>query len=198
MLGLRRLQRSYPIPVYMAYIWLGAGTVIGAIFEPLKLLALSGIAAGVTLVVEVGRGESQKESGRHRVMWQLFAVLCFTLLFGCVRMAMASGADARVVTALVMLTAGMLYVASAIRNRQSLYPSNDRPMILLTIAASAIGNIAFFTSLASAPNLAYTDTIINLRLVILYVITLMMGADRLDAVKALGVALTFGCAPLLS
>jgi len=63
MLGLRRLQRSYPIPVYMAYIWLGAGTVIGAIFEPLKLLALSGIAAGVTLVVEVGRGESQKESG---------------------------------------------------------------------------------------------------------------------------------------
>jgi drug/metabolite transporter (DMT)-like permease len=263
MLGLRRLQRSYPIPVYMAYIWLGAGALIGlffirsgeelsranwvlvlgaalgswagmyavnrairlqpnlgyidavgtlrlgliyvlsialfgAIFEPLKLLALLGIAAGVTLIVGVGRGESQKEGSRRWVMWQLFAVLCFTLLFGCVRMATASGADARVVTALVMLTAGMLYVASAIRNRQPLYPSNDRPMILLTIAASAIGNIAFFTSLASAPNLAYTDAIVNLRLVILYIVTLIMGADRLDAVKALGIALTFGCAALLS
>lgn len=267
MLGLRRLQRSYPIPVYMAYIWLGAGTLIGllfirsgedlrganwalilgaavgswagmyavnqairlqpnlgyidavgtlrlgliyvlsialfgAIFEPLKLLALLGVAAGVILIVGVGQEKSQGESDRRWVMWQLFAVLCFTLLFGCVRMTTANGADARVVTSLVMLVAGMLYVASyvasAIRNRHSLYPSNDRPMILLTIVASVIGNIAFFTSLASAPNLAYTDAIVNLRLVILYVIALVMGADQLDTTKALGIALTFGCAALLS
>ncbi|MGQ9502683.1 MAG: hypothetical protein ACUVSF_03200 [Anaerolineae bacterium] len=263
MLGLRRLQRSYPIPVYMAYVWLGAGALIrlffihsgedlrgaswalvlgaamgswagmyavnqairlqpnlgyvdavgtlrlgliymlsialfGAIFEPLKLLALLGVAAGVILIVGVKQGESHGKSDRRWVMWQMFAVLCFTLLFGCVRIATASGADARVMTSLVMLAAGMLYVASALRNRESLYPANERPVILLTIAASAIGNLAFFTSLASAPNLAYTDAIVNLRLVILYVIALVMGADQLDITKALGVALTFGCAALLS
>jgi drug/metabolite transporter (DMT)-like permease len=262
MLGFRRLQRSYPIPVYMAYIWLGAGALIGlvsirtgeevvevnwlcvlgaalgswagmyafnravrlqpnlgyvdavgtlrlglvysfsialfgAIFEPLKLVALLGIAIGVILIVGVRHGESPVEGDRRWVIWQLLAVLCFAALLICVRMATSNGADARVVTALVMLVAGLLYVASALHGRQSLYPAKDRALILLTIIASAVGNIAFFTSLASAPNLAYTDAVVNLRLVILYGVALLTGVDRLDIPKALGVALTFICAALL-
>ncbi len=262
MLGLRRLQRSYPIPVYMAYIWLGAGVLIGlvsirtgkeltginwfcvlgaalsswagmyafnrairlqpnlgyidavgtlrlglvyglsialfsAVFEPLKLVALLGIAVGVILIVGVRRGESPKVSSRQWVIWQLFAVLCFAALLMCARMATADGIDARVVTSMVMLVAGLLYVASALHTRQSLYPAGDRSLILLTIIASAVGNIAFFTSLASAPNLAYTDAIVNLRLVILYGVALATGVDQLDITKALGVALAFICAALL-
>ncbi|MGC8880446.1 MAG: hypothetical protein ACP5R2_14615 [Anaerolineae bacterium] len=262
MLGFRHLQRSYPIPVYMAYIWLGAGALIGlvsvrtgeevvevnwlcvlgaalgswagmyafnrairlqpnlgyidavgtlrlglvyglsialfnAVFEPLKLVALLGIAVGVILIVGVRHEGSHKESSRRWVIWQLFAVLCFAALLICVRMATSAGADARVVTALVMLVAGLLYVASALRGRQSLYLANNRSLILLTIIASAIGNIAFFTSLASAPNLAYTDAVVNLRLVILYGVALATGVDQLDIAKALGVALTFICAALL-
>ena len=262
MLGMRRLQRSYPIPVYMAYIWLGAGVLIGlvslhtdeeltgvnwpcvlgaalgswagmyafnrairlqpnlgyidavgtlrlglvyglsialfnALFEPLKLVALLGIAIGVILIVGVRHGGSPKESSRRWVIWQLLAVLCFAVLLMCVRIATADGADARVVTSLVMLAAGLLYVASALHGRHSLYPVSDRSLILLTIVASAIGNIAFFTSLASAPNLAYTDAIVNLRLVILYGVALATGVDQLDIPKALGVALTFTCAALL-
>ena len=262
MLGLRRLQRSYPIPVYMAYIWLGAGALIGlisvrtgeeimevnwpcvlgaalgswagmyafnraiclqpnlgyidavgtlrlglvyglsialfgAVIEPLKLVALSGIALGVILIVGVQQGGSPVEGDRRWVTWQLLAVLCFAALLICVRMATSNGSDARVVTALVMLTAGLLYVASTLHSRQSLYPAKDRALLLLTIMASAVGNIAFFTSLASAPNLAYTDAVVNLRLVILYGVALVTGVDRLDIPKALGVALTFICAALL-
>lgn len=262
MLGMRRLQRSYPIPVYMTYIWLGAGALIGlvsirtaeeitrinwlcvlgaalgswagmyafnrairlqpnlgyvdavgtlrlglvyglsialfdAVFEPLKLAALLGIAVGVILIVGVQPGEPRKESERRWVIWQLFAVLCFAMLLVCMRMATTDGADARVVTSLVMLVAGLFYATSALYVRQSLYPTSDRFLLLLTIIASAIGNIAFFTSLASTPNLAYTDAIVNLRLVILYGVALATGVDQLDIPKALGVALTFTCAALL-
>ena len=127
----------------------------------------------------------------------LFSVLCFTLLFVCVRLATAAGMDARAATALIMLIAGGLYVTTAVRGGVSLRPAVDRRTILLTIAFSAIGNVAFFTSLVSAPNLAYTDAIVNVRLVILYAAALIMGADRLQPVRALGIAITFGCAVLL-
>ncbi|MCS7260091.1 MAG: hypothetical protein NZ765_04825 [Anaerolineae bacterium] len=256
MLGLRRLQRSYPIPVYMAYIWLGAGALIGlvsihtgeeiggvnwlcvlgaalsswagmyalnrairlqpnlgyidavgmlrlalvyglslaffdAVFEPLKLVALLGIALGVLLIVGVQQVESRAESNRWWVIWQLLAVLCFTTLLTCMRIATTDGTDARVVTSLVMLIAGFFYVASALYGRQSLHPARDRSLLFFTIIASAVANIAFFTSLASTPNLAYTDAVVNLRLVILYGVALATKVDRLDPTKALGVALTF-------
>ncbi len=262
MLGFRHLQRSYPIPVYMAYIWLGAGALIGlffirsgeglttpnvvlilvaaagswsgmyavnrairlqpnlgyvdavgtlrlgliyilsialfnASFDPFRLAALAGIATGVILIVGVRQEGPQGTSNRRWVIWQLLAVMCFTLLFTCVRIATLRGVDTQVVTSLVMLFAGMFYVLSAIYQRQSLRPSRDLPTILLTIASSTIGNAAFFISLANAPNMAYTDAIVNLRLIILYVVALVMGVDRPDMTKVLGVVITFGCAALL-
>ena len=261
MLGLRRLQRHYPIPVYMAYVWLGAGAVIGllflrttaaldpitilyvavaavgswagmygvnraiglqpnvgyvdavgtlrlglmygasialfgAVFEPLKLVALAGGAVGVALIVGLRR-DTTAPADRRWVVWLLFAVVCFTVLFVCVRLATSRGLDARAATSLVMLIAGALYVAMAWRGGHSLRPSADWPMIVLTIAFSTIGNVAFFTSLVSAPNLAYTDAVVNLRLIILYAAALITGADRLHPVRALGIAVTFGCAVLL-
>lgn len=261
MLGLRRLQRSYPIPVYMAYVWLGAGAIIGllfirttetlnpltlllvvgaalgswagmyavnraiglqpnvgyvdavgtlrlgliygvsivvfgAVFEPLKLLALAGGVVGVALIVGLKR-DPTVSADRRWVIWLLFSILCFTLLFVCIRLATQRGLDARAATSLVMLIAGALYVATAVRGGHSLRLSTDRPMILLTIVFATIGNIAFFTSLVSAPNLAYTDAVVNLRLIILYAAALIMGADRVQPARALGVAVTFGCAVLL-
>ncbi len=271
MLGLRRLQNNYPIPVYMAYVWLCAGLLIGlifirstehlapanllfvlaaavgswagmygvnkafrvqpnigyvdavgtlrlgliygasvllfgAFFEPMKLLIVGGTVLGVTLIVGVeGHRPHDSSVGSPRcgmqsriwAVWVLFSVLCFTLLFVCMRLATAQGMDARVATSLVMLAAGGMYVASAVRSRMSFSLSKDWQTVALTSAFAAIGNIAFFSSLTTAPNLAYTDAIVNLRLVILYVVALLVGADRLRPVRALGVAVTFGCAVLL-
>jgi hypothetical protein len=261
MLGLRRLQRTYPIPVYMAYVWLGAGVLVGvlfirsteqmtpvnlllvagaalgswagmygvnqairlqpnvgyvdavgtlrlgliygvsillfgATFEPVKLLVLAGTAVGVALIVGLKR-DTADAGDRRWVVWLLFSIVCFTLLFVCIRLASLRGMDARAATSLVMLLAGGLYVATAARGGMALRPRGDWVMILLTIAFSAIGNVAFFTSLVSAPNLAYTDAIVNLRIVILYSAALLLGADRLQPMRALGVAITFGCAALL-
>jgi hypothetical protein len=261
MLGMQRLQKSYPIPVYMAYIWLGAGTLIGllsirstdsmsapnlalvlgaafaswvgmyavnkairlqpnvgyidavgalrlgliygvsiflfgALFEPVKLVVLAGTMVGVLLIVGLKK-DAAGVADRRWVAWLLLSVVCFTLLFACIRLATARGMGAEVATSLVMVLAGGMYVATALRGGLSLRPSRDWQMIALTIVMSAIGNAAFYSSLTAAPNLAYTDAVVNLRMIILYGAALMIGADRLHPVKALGVAVTFGCAVLL-
>jgi drug/metabolite transporter (DMT)-like permease len=261
MLGFRRLQRNYAIPVYMAYVWLGAGLLIGvafirstehltlpnllpllagaigswagmycvnkavhlqpnlgyvgavgtmrlgliyslsvvffdASFEPIKLIFVAGSAIGVVLIIGLKK-ESARLAGKSWAAWILLSILCFSMMFVCIRTVTAQGTDARTGTALLMLMAGAMYVASALRGGHSLRPAHDWPAILVTIAFSAIGNAAFFSSLTSAPNLAYTDAIVNLRIVILYMAALVIGADRLQPLKALGVAITFGCAALL-
>jgi hypothetical protein len=261
MLGFRRLQKNYAIPVYMAYVWLGAGLLIGvafirstehltlpnllpllagavgswagmycvnkavhlqpnlgyvdavgtmrlgliyslsvvffdASFEPIKLIFVAGSAIGVVLIIGLKK-ESARLAGKSWAAWILLSILCFSMMFVCIRTATAQGTDARIGTALLMLMAGGMYVASALRGGHSLRPAHDWPTILVTIAFSAIGNAAFFSSLTSAPNLAYTDAIVNLRIVILYMAALVIGADRLQPLKALGVGITFGCAALL-
>ena len=261
MLGLRRLQKTHPIPEYMAYVWLGSGALIGLLFvrstngmtpttlllvlgaafgswagmygvnkamslqpnvgyvdavgtlrlglvygvsifffgapfEPMKLVLVAGTVVGVALII--GRSNHRsRESDRTWVAWLLLSVLCFTLLFVCIRMATGQGLDALAATALVMVLASGMYAAMVWRGGMVLRPSRDWPMIVLVIVLSTVGNIAFFSSLTSAPNLAYTDAIVNLRIVILYLAALLMGAGRLQAGKALGVAVACGCAVLL-
>ena len=270
MLGLRRLQKTHPIPEYMAYVWLGSGALIGLLFvrstngmtpttlllvlgaafgswagmygvnkamslqpnvgyvdavgtlrlglvygvsifffgapfEPMKLVLVAGTVVGVALIIgrsnspltKIGGYRKSGESDRTWVAWLLLSVLCFTLLFVCIRMATGRGMDALAATALVMVLASGMYAAMVWRGGMVLRPSRDWPMILLVIVLSTIGNIAFFSSLTSAPNLAYTDAIVNLRIVILYLAALLMGAGRLQAGKALGVAVACGCAVLL-
>jgi drug/metabolite transporter (DMT)-like permease len=261
MLGFRRLQKNYPIPVYMAYVWSGAGLLIGmafirstenltapilllllvgavgswagmycvnkavrlqpnlgyvdavgtmrlgliyalsvicfgASFEPIKLVFVAGSAIGVVLIIGLTKSGTGPAS-KSWAGWILVSIVCFSVMFVCIRTVTAQGTDARTGTSLLMLIAGAMYVASALRGGHSLTPAHDWPIILAVIAFSAIGNVAFFSSLTSAPNLAYTDSIVNLRIVFLYMAALALGADRLQPLKALGVAITFGCAAML-
>ncbi len=48
-LGMKRLQKTYPIPVYMAYVWLGSSVILGILFvRPTTSLT---IANGILLIV---------------------------------------------------------------------------------------------------------------------------------------------------
>ena len=261
MLGFQRLQRTYAIPVYMAYVWIGAGSLIGilfvkpgqavtlqhalllvaaamsswigmyainsairrqpnmgytdavsslrlglmygvslwlfgAAFEPLKLVLIVGAATGAVMVIGLQRGDGGRRS-MVWVAWTLAAVLFCVLLFVCTRWVAISGMDVRMATAIIMWLAGLMYVGQSVRGGACLKPNRAGRLILLTILASTIGNAAYFSSLATAPNLAYTDAIGNLRIVLLYLMALLLGADRPQRLKAAGVMLTFGCAVLL-
>jgi uncharacterized membrane protein len=262
MLGMQRLQKSYPISVFMAYVWLGAGTLIGiafirptehltlenglllcvaafaswlgmhatnsairiqpnigyvsavasvrlifayavsllvfgALFDPVKLIYVAGTAMGAIMVVGLRR---QDREGRQTawVLWALLSAVSFTLLFACAKALAMRGLDIRAATSMLMLLAGLMYVGSSVHNGRNLKPTSDRLALVATIAFSAIGNVAFFSSLAEAPNLAYPAAIDNLRIILLYLTALMVGTDRLELTKGFGVLLTFACAVLLA
>ena len=89
-------------------------------------------------------------------------------------------------------------VGSSVRNGRNLKPTSDRLTLVATIALSAIGNAAFFSSLAAAPNLAYPAAIDNLRIILLYLAALIVGTDRLEPTRGFGILLTFACAVLLA
>jgi drug/metabolite transporter (DMT)-like permease len=261
MLGLQRLQRTYAIPVYMAYIWIGAGSLIGILFikpgqvltlqhglllvaaavgswigmyainaaikrqpnlgytdavsslrlglmygvslwlfdagfEPLKLVFIVGAATGAMMVIGLQKGDAGQRSPVW-VVWTLASVLFFVLMFVSTRVVANTGLDVRMATAIIMWMAGLMYIGQSVHGGANLRPGKDGRWIILTIACSTLGNAAYFSSIATAPNLAYADAIVNLRMVLLYLTALLIGADRLQPVKAAGVVLAFGCAVLL-
>ncbi len=262
MLGMQRLQKSYPISVFMAYLWIGAGTLIGivfirptehlpledglllciaafaswmgmhavnaaikiqpnigyvsavgsvrlifayvvslwlfgALFEPVKLIYVAGTAMGAILVVGLRR-QDRASKQTPWVLWTLLSSVSFTLLFVCAKALAMTGFDVRAATSILMLLAGLMYVGSSVHNGQSLKPTRDHLTLVATIALSTIGNAAFFSSLAAAPNLAYPAAIDNLRIILLYLAALIVGTDRLEPIKGFGILLTFACAVLLA
>jgi uncharacterized membrane protein len=262
MLGMQRLQKSYPISVFMAYLWIGAGTLIGivfirptehltlenglllcvaafaswmgmhavnaaikiqpnigyvsavgsvrlifayvvslllfgALFEPVKLIYVAGTAVGAIMVVGLRRQDRESKQTPW-VLWTLLSSVSFTLLFVCAKALAMRGFDVRAATSILMLLAGLMYVGSSVHNGQSLKPTRDHLTLVATIALSAIGNAAFFSSLAAAPNLAYPAAIDNLRIILLYLAALIVGTDRLEPIRGFGILLTFACAVLLA
>jgi uncharacterized membrane protein len=262
MLGMQRLQKSYPISVFMAYLWIGAGTLIGivfirptehltlenglllcvaafaswmgmhavnaaikiqpnigyvsavgsvrlifayvvslllfgALFEPVKLIYVAGTAMGAIMVVGLRRQDTESKQTPW-VLWTLLSSVSFTLLFVCAKALAMRGFDVRAATSILMLLAGLMYVGSSVHNGQSLKPTRDHLTLVATIALSAIGNAAFFSSLAAAPNLAYPAAIDNLRIILLYLAALIVGTDRLEPIRGFGILLTFACAVLLA
>ncbi len=261
MLGMQRLQKSYPISVFMAYLWIGAGTLIGivfirptehltlenglllcvaafaswmgmhavnsaikmqpnigyvsavgtirlvfayaaslllfgSLFEPVKLIYVAGTAIGATMVVGLRRQDRESRQTVW-VLWTLLSSVCFTVLFVCAKALAMSGLDVRAATSMLMLLAGLMYVGSSVHNGRNLKPTSDRLALVATIAFSAIGNVAFFSSLAEAPNLAYPAAIDNLRIILLYLAALIVGTDRLEPIRGFGILLAFACAVLL-
>ena len=262
MLGMQRLQKSYPISVFMAYLWIGAGTLIGiffirptehltlenglllgvaafaswmgmhavnsairiqpnigyvsavgsirlifaygvslllfgTLFEPVKLIYVAGTAIGATMVVGLRRQDGEGKQTTW-VLWTLLSSVSFTLLFACARALAMRGLDVRAATSMLMLLAGLMYVGSSVHKGRNLKPTSDRLALVATIAFSAIGNVAFFSSLAEAPNLAYPGAVDNLRIILLYLAALIVGTDRLEPTRGFGILLTFACAVLLA
>lgn len=252
---MQRLQKSYEISVYMAFVWTGAGVllclfflrtenlpllirycpilVLGGIaswagmyaynlaiqvqsnlgyieaissirvviiygvsiiflntgFELIKLLSLTCVVIGVFLVT--GIQDSSTAKNRVWIFWGFLSAIMFAILIICSKLALSNGLSAPLVTAAILFIAGLIYAISAYFTTQKFSLSNDFPVLLLTIALAAIGNVAYFNSFNSATNLAYPVVISNTRIIILYAAALIMGHDKLRKLQALGVIITF-------
>lgn len=263
-LAFQQLQRHYPIPVYMTYIWWGAALILAVIFlrpadfptitTNLIPLALAGLASwtgiyclnrairvqtnigyieavialriaityvfslaalqapvdgvklagvvGITFGVLAVAGALNLHLSEFRLewlKWALTASLLFTAMTIFIRAATDGGAGAEVSTVVVLVVAGSLFCLSSIVSKKSLrLETRHLGLVAGAIVLAAIGNAANFIAFQLAPNLAYAVAIDNTRMIILYVVGMLLFSERLQRLKAAGIALTFVGVILLS
>jgi uncharacterized membrane protein len=180
--------------------------VFNAPFELVKLIGVIGVTLGVLAVAEAfpikrenkivamplpqTANKSALQFGW--LIWAFIAAAMFTLLTIFVRLATDNGARAEVSLVVVLIVAGLLFFTWGVTEKRSFVIA--RPHIILIVAAIAfatIGNVADFISFQKAPNLAYAVAVSNTRMIILYILGMVLFAEKLQSIKAIGIILTF-------
>lgn len=164
-----------------------------------KLLAMVGAGIGLALVSMNSAADTRGENKSSWVVFALLAGVLFALLIITVKYLSIQGLSGIQTVWAVFLIAGVLYLASAVRARQSLrIPYVCLPILLIGIATAALGNLALFMSYYGAPNLAYPEAISNGRVVLLYLFGIASATEKVKPLKLFAVALTFACIVVLA
>ncbi|MBZ0302624.1 MAG: EamA family transporter [Anaerolineae bacterium] len=167
-------------------------------FDLLRLVGIIAITLGVLAVAGTIRIRMD-EFKLDWLPWALTAGVMFALMTIFVRFATDGGVSAEVATVVVLVVAGIAFLAACRVEGLSLR-LNRRHLLLVgvTIAFATVGNAAEFISFEHTPNLAYSIAIDNTRMIILYIIGLLLFSEKLQRRKAFGVILTFAGVLLLS
>ena len=165
--------------------------LLSAAFEQLRLAGMVLIIAGV-LTVSGAWCMKSADLKLAWLSWALLGGLSFALVSIFVRFANDDGVSGEVSLIIVLLVAGIGFVAGAIGEKSSLKvkPAHSH-LIIAVIACAVLGNAALFVAYAKSPNLAYAIAIDNSRIIILYLIGLVMFSQTWSRAKAAGIALTF-------
>lgn len=172
--------------------------VLNAAFEELRLVGVLLIVAGVIAVSGAYR-MNLKDISWDWLNWALLGGLSFGLLTIFVRYANDDGVRGEVSLIIVLIVAGIGFLVAALHEKSSLKIERQHLWLYAAVIAFAVvGNGALFVAYAKTPNLAYAIAIDNSRMIILYLIGLVLFAERWQWVKAVGIALTFGGILLLN
>lgn len=188
--------------------------VLNAAFDMLKLIGVIVITIGVLAVAEAfptkrktheiaqdDTHEKPKHTGSQFrwLGWSFIAALSFTLMPIFLRFATDNGARAEVSIVVVLVIAGLLFLAwSGIAKTSLKIARSHISIVLIAIAFATVGNVADFISFERTPNLAYAIAISNSRMIILYIIGIVLFSEKLQSLKAIGIVLTFIGVILLS
>ena len=168
-----------------------------AVPDVFKLLAIIGLVFGVVIVTS-SRGSHKQQEGKIWILWAALSGVLFAVVITCTKIVMAGGLDSYTTTAGILLGAGLIYISSATLNHVSLKLSGGTLIIGLAIVFAVVGNVFAFNSFGKAPNMAYPVAISNSRIILLYLIAIVTGSDRLEFSRAIGVILAFICVALFS
>ena len=167
-------------------------------FDTLKLLGVLTITIGVLAVAEAfpiqnkRKRETDSPSRLGWLGWTGIATAMFTLMPIFLRFATDNGARAEVSLVVVLVVAGVLFALWGRAAKTSFKIEQQHlTLILLAIVVATIGNAADFISFQKTPNLAYAIAISNTRMIILYILGMVLFAEKLQSLKAIGIILTF-------
>ena len=158
--------------VYVFSLW-----AFSAVFDLQRLLGIICILLGMFAVMGTQKFDLS-EFRRGWLGWALAGGMFFALLTVAARYATDGGVSAEVVTVVVLLIAGVLFLVSCRMDGTSLRIQRPHLGVLLAaIVFATVGNAAEFISFKTAPNLAYPSAIDNSRIIILYVVGLLLFSE---------------------
>ncbi|MGB1286482.1 MAG: hypothetical protein ACPG7F_08120 [Aggregatilineales bacterium] len=175
---------------------------LNASFEWLRLGGVITLTAGALLVSGVLQqsqhvpDEKNAQSSVSGVpvwfLWALLAAILFTIMTIFVRYTTDNGVASQDALAIILLITGVLFLGGCFQTGQSLsIAAAHRPLLIGAILLAAIGNLLEFFSYENTPNLAYTIAISNTRMILLYIIGLWMFSQKVQLLRAAGIALAF-------
>lgn len=260
----RRLQRDYPIEIYLFYAWALSGAVLAIVFLPTAdfvftwetgvlfllagiaswignyaynqsfksqanlgyvealsstriaitfvasvlyfggnsslshIAALFGVVVGVVLVTEPQPSRKWRSVRQNWIWLALLSGTMFATLAIVNKWLFSEGIPPPVATTAFFFVAAFLYGSTAIARSKSFRLKRNVGIIVLAGAFAATANLALFSSYDLAPNLAYPVAISNSRMVLLYIISLVLGSDRFELARGVGILVTFVSVLVLS
>jgi drug/metabolite transporter (DMT)-like permease len=182
-----RIAITYIFSLVVLQAALDMTRLIGVLLTTVGVLAAAGVL-----------GFRLAEFKLDWLKWALTASLLFAAMTILVRIATDGGVGAEVGLIVVLVVAGTLFLLASILGRAALKIERRHWGLMVgAILLAAVGNAANFVSYKLAPNLAYAIAIDNTRMIILYVVGLVLFAEKIQRIKAVGILVTFAGVLLL-
>lgn len=165
----------------------------GSIVEGLKFLGMSGILVGLVLITNQHRDKDHKSVKQLWIVWAVLSGTLLGLMIVISKLIFGRGLTPPVTLAFLTFVGAMFHGGTALVQKHSLRPqlTGEMKWLLLAGVLAIITNLALYNSLDTTPNLGYTTAISGSRMVLLYLASLMLGGDKLDLRKGVGVIITF-------
>ncbi|MGB1287126.1 MAG: EamA family transporter [Aggregatilineales bacterium] len=195
------------VAVRTAITYVFSFIAFNAAFESVKLVGVIIITVGVLIVAEAfpfqhkeepknaaNQPEKSEKSGFQIgwLGWAMIAALMFTVMPIFVRFATDNGTRPEVALVVVLVVAGLFFLMWSGVAKTSLKIARPHIMlIVIAIAFATVGNAADFISFQKTPNLAYAIAISNTRMIILYIMGMILFAEKFEKFKGVGIILTF-------
>lgn len=182
----------------IALTFLVSITLLGSEIEYLKLFALCTLVLGVFLVSKNSSNTKRTVSGKSWVLFSISAGVFYAILALFTRFSINLGITAPIFTSLFLFAAAILYGITSVISKKISLPKKSIGLLLVTVLFATFANLFLYLSYEYAPNLAYPVAISNGRMVILYLAALIIGTDKFDIIKGIGVVIVFVSVILLS
>lgn len=165
-------------------------------FEVVKLLAICGLVFGIFLVTN--KPGIKKDAGSKWAIWGAFSGVFFAGLAIATKVTFINGINPATTTFLFFFVASILFFGTAVKKGSFALPKKKTGLLIIAGFFTALGNFALFYSYKYAPNLAYPIAISNSRVIILYLVSLILGSEKLELKRGIGIFIAFISTILLS
>jgi uncharacterized membrane protein len=162
--------------------------------EYLKFIPLIVLICGVLILSDFNpfKNQTNNINGNRWILYAMLASFSTVGMVIVIKIILTKGTSPELLTGWILLLSSFLYLLTNFYKKEKVEANLGTVFfIIVAIIMTAIGNILMFNSYDLAPNLSYVSSLISLRIVLLYIATILFRYDNFDVKKAIAVLICF-------